>query len=338
MNIEEEDMDRQFGPGRAQEGDESDDSHWRSFSHHERDGGRDGSHEMHSHTQIDHGGGLDWGPSAWGEAGGYDHVVGGGLSGPLAANPAAADTGLPGQNHVAETTSVLFETTPGGTIDVGGNVEALGSQSTALNASQSHDTGGFLHSMQVETTNIIFDVASGGTIDIGGSVEALGSQTAALNASQSHAGGFLHNMQVETTNIIFDVASGGSIDIGGNVEALGNQSTALNASQSHDSQSHNLVNFLHNMQVETTNIIFDVASGGAIDVGGNVEALGNQSLAGASSHTLGFLQNTQVETTNIIFNVATGGTIDIGGNVEAASTQQSLVDAHHAAAGFGHFA
>jgi hypothetical protein len=99
-----------------------------------------------------------------------------------------------------------------------------------------------------------------------------------------------------------------------------------------------LVNFLHNMQVETTNIIFDVASGGAIDVGGNVEALGNQSLAGASSHTLGFLQNTQVETTNIIFNVATGGTIDIGGNVEAASTQQSLVDAHHAAAGFGHFA
>ena len=94
--------------------------------------------------------------------------------------------------------------------------------------------------------------------------------------------------------------------------------------------------FLQSAQFETTNIIFNVASGGAIDVGGNVEALSNQSLTGASAHGLpSFLQNTQFEHTNIIFNVATGGTIDIGGNVEASSTQQSHVEPQHA---FSHFA
>ena len=75
-----EDIDRGFGT-------ESDDSHWRRPHHHsfdEHHGGRDGSHEFHQH---DHGGGLGWGPAAWGEAGGFEHILGGGLDGSLAIGP-----------------------------------------------------------------------------------------------------------------------------------------------------------------------------------------------------------------------------------------------------------
>ena len=46
----------------------------------------------------DHGGGLDWGPSAWGEAGGFAHVLGGG------SDHFPADAGLSGQSHVTQTT------------------------------------------------------------------------------------------------------------------------------------------------------------------------------------------------------------------------------------------
>ncbi len=306
-----------------------------SLPHFEHDGWSEASDAgVSAQMPGDHGGSLGWGPAAWGEAGGFEHVLGGGMAGPQAVGPIhhlAAGDDASGQTHAANTANVTFDTGPGGTLDVGGNVEAIGDQSTAAS---SHDFGGSLHNTQVETTDIIFNVASGGAIDVGGNVEALGNQSTTLNAGQSHGyDGFLHNAQVETTDIIFNVASGGTIDVGGNVEALGNQSTTLNAGQ-----SHGFGGLLHNAQVETTDIIFNVASGGTIDVGGNVEALGNQSTtmnAGQSHGYGGFLHSTQVETTDIIFNVASGGTIDVGGNVEAASAQQV---APHPAVDLAHLA
>ncbi|MDR3470804.1 MAG: hypothetical protein P4M09_03805 [Devosia sp.] len=276
--------DRGFGPAEDENrGDAPHDSQGRhpyshslpQFEHH---GWLEGSHAGgNAPPPADHSGGLGWGATAWGEAGGFEHVLGGGMAGPQSAGPIdhlAADE--PVQTHVANAVNITFDTGPGGTLDVGGNVEAVGNQSTALDAVSSHDSGGLPHNTQVEITDIIFNVASGGTIDVGGNVEALGNQSAALNAGQSHDfNGFLHNTQVETTDIIFNVASGGTIDVGGNVEALGNQFTALNAGQSHD-----FGGLLHNTQVETTEIIFNVANGGTIDVAGNIEAASaQQSLA-----------------------------------------------------------
>lgn len=200
--------------------------HHHSFSHAEYEGRLESSHAgFHEQHSGDHGG-LGWGPAAWGEAGGFEHVLGGGLAGPLAISliDHLASNDSSAHNFLTETTNILFDVSPGGTINIGGNVEALAFQSMALNATQSHDSGGFLHNAQIETTNIIFNVATGGTIDVGGSVEGLSSQFTTLNATQSHdGGGFLHNTVVETTNIIFNVANGGVIDVGGNVEAASAQ-------------------------------------------------------------------------------------------------------------------
>jgi hypothetical protein len=226
--------DREFSPVRDAHRDGPDhDSHERhqhhhSFSHAEHEGRLESSHAgFHEQHSGDHGGGLGWGPAAWGEAGGFEHVLGGGLAGPLAISPIdhlAASNDPSAHNFLTETTNILFDVSPGGAINIGGNVEAMASQSMALNATQSHDSGGFLHNAQIETTNIIFNVATGGTIDVGGSVEGLSSQFTALNATQSHDNGaFLHNTVVETTNIIFNVANGGVIDVGGNVEAASAQ-------------------------------------------------------------------------------------------------------------------
>ena len=59
------------------------------------------------------------------------------VSAPLAGDH-LCDTCLP---RTSRTTSVLFDTGPGGAIDVGGNVEAVGSQSAALFGAPSHETG-----------------------------------------------------------------------------------------------------------------------------------------------------------------------------------------------------
>jgi hypothetical protein len=88
-----------------------------------------------------------------------------------------------------ETTNIIFNAANGGTIEVGGNVESLGSQSSSLTGGQSHDFGSFLHNAQVETTNIIFNAANGGAIEVGGNVEALSSQQSHID---SHAASVAH--------------------------------------------------------------------------------------------------------------------------------------------------
>jgi len=169
-------------------------------------GGHEGfRHDFHSHADHHDHGGLGWGHAAWSEAGGFEHVLGGGHAEPSFA--ASHDTGL------SNTTSTLFNTGAGGTIDVGGNVETFGAQTV----DSSHDFGSFAHSAQIETTSIIFNVASGGTLDVGGNVEALSSQS---SSGSSHDFGHVS----DATSIIFNVASGGAINIGGSVEAAAQQS------------------------------------------------------------------------------------------------------------------
>jgi hypothetical protein len=213
--------------------------HHHSFHHGDQDRWEEVSHhDIHGqgpaeHGQFDHGGGLGWGPAAWGEAGGFEHVLGGGLTGPAGVDPIdhfGGSSGFATLNHVSETVNIIFEVGAGGTIEVGGNVEALANQMTALGAPGSGHGGDLLHNVQFETTNIIFNAANGGTIEVGGNVESLGSQSSSLTGGQSHDfASFLHNAQVETTNIIFNAANGGAIEVGGNVEALSSQQSHIDS-------------------------------------------------------------------------------------------------------------
>lgn len=170
-----------FGPVEGAHRGGPDDSclrHPHSFSFHPSDHDErlealhSGGH--HPHSSMDHGGGLGWGPAAWGEAGGFEHVLAGGLGGSLADATSA-------QNHVTNTTNIIFEATNGGTIDVGGNVEALANQAAALIGNG--------HAAQSETTNIVFDAANGGTIDVGGNVVAASTQQSQVepHAAMDHA-------------------------------------------------------------------------------------------------------------------------------------------------------
>ena len=86
-------------------------------------------------------------------------------------------------------------------------------------------------------------------------------------------------MEVETTNIIFNVASRRHDRYRRQRRSLGVSVDGAERGPSQDSGS-----FLHSRSSRSTNIIFNVANGGAIDIGGNVEAFGDQSLFGASPH------------------------------------------------------
>ena len=124
--------------------------------------------------------------------------------------------------------------------------------------------------MQVETTNIIFDVASGGTIDIGGNVEALGNQSTALNGAPNR-----------TTWAISCTACRSRRPISSSTWPAAARSMSAAMSRPWDNQSLTAgslheTGFLHITQVETTDIIFNVANGGTIDIGGNVVASSTQ--------------------------------------------------------------
>lgn len=78
---------------------------------------------------------LGWGPSAWGEAGGFDAVLIGHLAGlggaPIVIMPVdhlTINNNTFVQNTEVETTNVTFNAGTGSTIDVGGSVSALSDQ------------------------------------------------------------------------------------------------------------------------------------------------------------------------------------------------------------------
>ncbi len=131
---------------------------------------------IHPQAPLDHGDCFGWNSAPWGEAGGFEHIPGGDPGGRHAIdNPLL-------QNNDTETTNLILDPGPGGTIDIGGNVEALANQSTAVPAA-APQFGSLLQQTQAETTNIIFDAANGGTINVGGNVVAEAAQQSDVEPS-----------------------------------------------------------------------------------------------------------------------------------------------------------
>ena len=286
---------------------------------------------MHAHAANDHGGGPDWVRRNGGEAGEFEHILGGGSSGPLAASPIdhlPADTSLSGHNTVTETTSILFETSPGGTIDIGGNVEAFGAGDRVERVPIARH-GSFLHAMQVETTNIIFDVASGGTIDIGGNVEALGVSHGAQRVPiarfgklpAQHAGrdDEYHFRRGERRHDRYRREVSKLWDFSRRRSTRPNRTTRKLPAQPAVRSPRTCF-----QRGEWRRDRYRRQRGG---LGRSVAVWGLADMDSGAS-----CKPRRLRTTSIIFNVATGGTIDIGGNVEAASAQQSHVEPNHAAA------
>jgi hypothetical protein len=132
-------------------------AHHHSLSHAEHHGWLEGSHDgIHQLAPVEHDGGLGWDQAAWGNAGGFEHILSGD---PVAPHVNDSFEHLFAQNLMTQSTSIFFEPGSGGAIDVGGNVEAFGNQTALLIGAPSHDSGGFLHDEQFETTNIVFNVA-----------------------------------------------------------------------------------------------------------------------------------------------------------------------------------
>jgi hypothetical protein len=123
----------------------------------------------HPQAPFGHGSPFGWMPESWGEAGGFGHPFGGDPGGrQMIDNPIL-------QSSNVETTNLILDPGPGGTINIGGNVEALANQSTTLMAALSQ-IGSLSQQTQAETTNIIFDAANGGMINVGGNVVAASTQ------------------------------------------------------------------------------------------------------------------------------------------------------------------
>jgi hypothetical protein len=146
------------------------------------------------------------------------------------------------ENNLTENTNVVFNAADGGTVDVGGDVNALtfGSSQISLDqmhlADSSHSTGADL------------GWGEGAFGEAGGYDAVLYGQ---VPASDYHGAGpapfvimpidhleinnntLVQNTQVENTNLFFNAGQGGTIDVDGNVNALSSQQALIDPSGSH---------------------------------------------------------------------------------------------------------
>jgi hypothetical protein len=199
------------------------------------DGGGGASDASMGQPQAHHAGAeLGWGPAAWGEAGGFDAVLIGHMIGGvpipqfLEINNLEINNNSFVQNTLVDNTSILFNTGNDGTIDVGGDVNALSSQ---LLDSQFHTlttashSGGELGLGDMASSGLggveasLFGQVGGGTAAAGGgSIFVIPIDHLEINNNT-----FIQNTLVDNTQVAFNTSNGGTIDVGGNVNALGSQ-------------------------------------------------------------------------------------------------------------------
>jgi hypothetical protein len=193
--------------------------HWSdggdNFPFHQHHGSNGDAGEFHSASPAHQvAAELGWGDAAWGDAGGFEAVLISGLTGaiPFGGNLEVNNNSFI-QNTAIDNTSILLNAMNGGTVDIGGNVDALSSQQVA-NLFQgmtdaSHTGGG-------ETA--LLGQMNGGFLPAGSSIVIVPIDHLEINNNT-----YVQNTLVENTQIGFNAANGGTIDVGGSVNALGSQ-------------------------------------------------------------------------------------------------------------------
>jgi hypothetical protein len=224
--------------------------------HHGYDAGP--SHGQHG---LDHGHGLGpgWGPEDWAHAGGFEHILGGHLGelahgGPVVVVPIdhlVINNNTLIQNDVTQVTNLLLDTGPGGSIDIGGNVDAVSHQTTAIFSDQSHGFGNGT-TTDFGLGQALFGDGTGehGLTGVGlggaGGLDAVffghiptsdGSASPLviipIENLEINNNTVLQNTATEVTNLQLNAGAGGAIHIGGDVEALSDQQTLI-AAQDHN--------------------------------------------------------------------------------------------------------
>jgi hypothetical protein len=183
---------------------------------------------------------LGWGDAAWGDAGGFEAVLIGHLNGIF------SGAGFPEinyntlvQNTLVDSSSVLFNTGNGGSIDVGGNVNALSSQ---MLDNLFHPTGdGNLNGGESGFGNSANGTGGFETAQLGGGMPSSGADPIVIVPIEHLDINFntiTQNTLVDNTQVVFNAANGGNIDVGGNVNALGSQQALLDHSSTPPDVQH----------------------------------------------------------------------------------------------------
>jgi hypothetical protein len=197
-------------------------------------------------TQHPAGHELGWGDAAWSDAGGFENILSGYHGGgPVIYMPVEnleINNNTLISNHLTENTNVIFNAGAGSEIDVGGDVNALSFQSSEadLSAFQSFEqlqSLGPFQSFSIHPSE--FEQAWGGSNWSGAS--GMDAFLVGELAPSAQYGGHAPLVYMPIDNLVI------------------NNNT-----------------FVQNTLVENTNIIFNAANGGEIDVGGDVTAAGSQ--------------------------------------------------------------
>jgi hypothetical protein len=157
---------------------------------------------------------LGWGDAAWGDAGGFDAVLIGGLPGavPFGGNlELNNDTFI--HNTAVQNTSIVFDAANGGSIDVAGSVTAMPVEQIE---SGFQGMGGASLS---SGSGILGQFGSGFFPDGGGAIVIVPADHLEINNNT-----YVQNTLVENTLVDLNASNGGTIDIGGSVNAIGSQS------------------------------------------------------------------------------------------------------------------
>jgi hypothetical protein len=222
-------------------------------AHHGPDG-----HGSTAHSPHEHGLGPGWGAEDWARAGGFEHILGGHLGelahgGPVIVMPVdhlVINNNTLIQNDTTQVTNLLLDTGPGGSIDIGGNVDAVSHQTTAIFADQSHGFGNGT-ATDFGLGQALFGDGTGEHGLTGVGLGGLGGLDAVFFGHLPSADGghsplvvipvenleinnntILQNTATEVTNLVLNAGAGGNIHIGGGVEAVSDQQTLI-ASQDH---------------------------------------------------------------------------------------------------------
>jgi hypothetical protein len=126
------------------------------------------------------------------------------------------------ENHLTENTSIVFNAAPGGTVDVGGNVNALSAQQLEVQSVSSSHAGG----SELGWSDAAWGEAGGFEAVLFGHLPgAAGGPLVIMPVDHPTINNntLVQNFEVENTNVVFNAAAGGTVDVGGDVNALGSQ-------------------------------------------------------------------------------------------------------------------
>jgi hypothetical protein len=124
-----------------------------------------------------------------------------------------------------------------------------------------------------ENNSIVFNAAPGGTVDVGGDVSALSAQQLDVHSvSASHAAG----SELGWSDAAWGEAGGFEAVLFGHMPGLGGTGPGPLVIMPIDHLTINNTTLIQNFETQNTNVVFNAAAGGTVDVGGDVSALSSQ--------------------------------------------------------------